>query len=449
MKKLLTMKNVLIAIAFTVFLLFIKDHLDIVWGIISGIMGILTPFFIGFLIAYILNYPYKFFCTKVFGRMGTKRKFLKSLVKPLSLICTYVLAFAIIIALILIVVPQIVTNLTGLAQNMPEYIKNAYTYIDGLFKWINSVFHTSFSLDNTLQQVMQEFTKIINGQSILTTADATKNVLGFLTNVISSTAAGVYNVVMSIIISIYFLSSKEQLCRLTKRMAVAFIPIKYLPKVYEIVDITDTKCGRFLVGDILDSALVGLLTFIVMSIFQLPYAALIAVLVGVSNIVPFFGPYIGGIPSAIILFLVNPMDMVWFLIIIFCIQQLDGNVLKPKIIGNQVGISSFWVLFSVLVGGALFGIPGFILGTPIYAVIYTLVGKRVRNNIESKGKIAQEALDFEVLNYAKIAAEQKAIREAKEREQKEKLKRIIGLNKDNKTEDDENKESAESSDKKE
>ena len=448
MKKLLTMKNLLIAITFTVFLLFIKDHLDIVGKILSEVMGILTPFLIGFLIAYILNFPYKFFCNKVFGKMGTKRKFFKRFVKPLSLISTFLLAFAIIVALILIVVPQIVTNVSGLAKNMPEYLQKAYIYIDGSFKWINSIFHTNFSLDNTLNQFMEEIKKILNGQNLVTTADATKNVLDFLTNIISNTAAGVYNVVMSIIISIYFLASKEQLCRLVKRLAVAFIPIKFLPKVYEVVDITDTKCGRFLVGDILDSALIGLLTFITMSIFQLPYAALIAVLVGVSNVVPFFGPYIGGIPSAIILLLVNPMDMVWFIIIIFLIQQLDGNVLKPKIIGNQLGISSFWVLFSVVVGGALFGIPGFVLGTPIFAVIYALIGKRVKNNIESKGKIAQEALDFEVLNYAKIAAEQRAIREAKEHEQKEKFKRIIGLNKDGKkSADDEEEFPDENSDK--
>ena len=410
------MRNILIAIAFTVFLLFIKDHLDIVWGIITAVFDILTPFFVGFLIAYILNFPYKFFCTKVFGRMGKKHKFFARFIKPLSLICTYVLAFAVVLGLILIVVPQIIVNLSGLVKNMPVYLEKGYHYVEGAFDWINNIFHTSFSLDATVQQVQQEFSKLMSGQNIIGTADATKNVLGFVSNVFINTAAGIYTFVMSVIISVYFLASKERLCRLTKRMAVAFIPIKHLPRVYEIVDIADTKCGRFLVGDILDSALIGLLTFIVLSIFQFPYAALIAVLVGVSNV------------------------------IIFIIQQIDGNILKPKILGDQLGISSFGVLFSVVVGGALFGVLGFILGTPLYAVIYTLIGKKVRNNIDSKGKIAQEALDFEVLNYAKIAAEQKAIREAKEQEQKEKLKRIIGLGKDKdtddktETEDKENKE---------
>ena len=178
----------------------------------------------------------------------------------------------------------------------------------------------------------------------------------------------------------------------------------------------------------------------VMSIFQLPYATLIAVLVGVTNVIPFFGPFIGAIPSALILFLINPIDMLWFIVIVFVIQQLDGNVLKPKIIGSQVGLSSFWVLFSVVVGGALFGFPGLILGTPIYAVIYTLVGKRVRNSIKEKGKLAQEALDFEVLNYVKIAEEQKRIREEKEALQKEKIRKLIGLDKSETDETDEDEE---------
>lgn len=436
MKKLLTMRNILIAIAFTVFLLFIKDHLDVVGGVLSGLLDILKPFLIGFLIAYILNFPYKFFYKTCFKKMGTKHKFFLRLKKPLAIICTYLLAFAIVVALILVVVPQIVTNISVLIQNMPQYIKTGYKYLDGIYDWINSVFHTEFSLDSTVQQIYNELTKFI---SEISAANATKSVFDMVTKLVTSTAAGLYNTLMSIIISIYFLSSKEQLCRTVKRLAVAFIPIKYLPKIYEIIDIADTKCGRFLVGDILDSALIGLLTFIVMTIFQLPYAPLISVLVGVSNIVPFFGPYIGAIPSAFILLLVDPMSMVWFIIIILIIQQLDGNVFKPKIIGNQLGISSFWVLFSVIVGGALFGIPGFILGTPIYAVIYSVVGKKVRNNIDSKGKIAQEALDFEVLNYAKIAAEQKAIREAKEQEQKEKIKRIIGFGKDKDTDKDTDK----------
>ena len=439
MKKLLNLRNVLIAIAFTVFLLLVKDNMDVVWSIFGKILGILSPFFLGFLIAYILNFPYKFFYGKAFSKMGTKRKVWLRFKKPLAIIFTYVLFFAVVAALIGIVVPQIAANLSTLYDHMPEYVQTGYKYISQLFDFLNTHLHTNLNLDATVQEAYNQITNLVQNLDFAKTADATKNVLGIVSMFLLNTVSGLYNFIMALIISIYFLASKEQLCQQVKKLTVAVVPIKYLPRLYEIVDVTDTKCGRFLVGDILDAGLIGILIYITMSIFHLPYAPMIAVLVGVTNIIPFFGPFIGGIPSALILFLVDPMDMVWFVIILVVIQQLDGNVFKPKIIGNQLGISSFWVLFSVIVGGALFGIPGFILGTPIYAAIYTLVGKKVRNSINGKGKLAQEALDFDVLHYTEIAEEQRRLRAEKEQEQREKLKKRLHLEKifdKNKNDDD-------------
>ena len=429
MKKLLSLKTLLIAIAFTVFLLLVKDNMNVVGGIFGKIIGILTPFFLGFMIAYILNFPYKFFYSKAFKKMGTKRPFWLKLKKPLSVVCTYIIFFAVIAALIGIVVPQIAVNLSTLYENMPKYLETAYNYIEELYHFLNTHLHTNFSLDATVTEIQNRITEFLSNLDFTQTADATKNVLGVVADILSNTASGVYNFLMSIIISIYFLASKEQLCRLAKRMAVAFIPMKFLPRVYEIVDVTDTKCGRFLVGDIIDAGLIGVLLYITMSIFHIPYAPMIAVVVGVTNIIPFFGPFIGGIPSALILFLVDPMYMIWFVIILVVIQQLDGNIFKPKIIGNQLGISSFGVLFSVVVCGALFGLPGFILGTPIYAAIYTLIGKRVRNRIKAKGKLGQQALEFDVLHYTEIAEEQRKKRAAKEQEQRERLKKRLHLEK--------------------
>lgn len=423
MKKLFSLKNVLICIFFTIFLLFVKDNFTVVWNAVCSLATILTPFLIGFLFAYILNFPYKFFYSKVFGFLKNKKKFFANMRKPLSIICTYALVVAIIAFLISILVPQIADNISSLVDRIPSYIDSTYLWLSNAAEWANDSFGISIDVDASFAKITEELTKSFSGENI---ANFSKNILfDTLLPMITSTTTGIYNFVMAIIISVYFLSAKETLCAQTKKLAVAIIPIKFLPKVYEIVDITDTKCGRFLVGDILDAAFIGVLTFITMSIFQLPYAALIAVLIGVTNIIPFFGPFIGAIPSAFILLLESPWDMIIFIAIVFVIQQLDGNVFKPKIIGSQVGLSSFWVLFSVIVGGSLFGLPGFILGTPIYAVIYTLVAKQVKNTIGSKGKIAQEALDFEVLNYAKIAAEQKKHREEKENAQKEKLLKFI------------------------
>lgn len=442
MKKLISIKTILIAIAFTVFLLFIKDNMNLVWNILSMIMSILTPFIIGFLFAYILNFPYKFFYNKVFGKMGKKRKFLLNLKKPLSLVTTYTAVVAIVVILIAIVVPQIAINISSLAKAFPEYYTVFMENVEGTIEWVNATFGSNIDGQSIFTTVTNEVLSFFSLDNVTKFAGETTQLI---IDMLTTTTTGIYNFIMGVVISVYFLAAKESLCNQVKRLAVAFIPIKYLPKIYEIVDITDTKCGRFLVGDIIDAAFVGLLTFITMSIFQLPYAPLIAVLIGVTNIIPFFGPFIGAIPSAFILFLIDPWDMIVFIIIIFIIQQLDGNLFKPKIIGSQVGLSSFWVLFSVIVGGALFGLPGLILGTPIYAVIYSLVGKKVKNNIKDKGKIAQEALDFEVLNYVKIAEEQKKIREEKENQQREKLKKLIGLSKDE--EENEEKSSDENAEK--
>lgn len=430
MKKLLSLKNLLIAIAFTVFLLLVKDNMDIVWSILSTIASILTPFAIGFLFAYILNYPYKFLYTKAFGKMGTKHRFLGYLRKPLAIILTYAIVAAIFVVIIAIVMPQIIVNLITLVDNLPSYFKAFQENISGFLSWSGDKFNVNFDSDDAINKIMTKLSQYLSLENLTKVYEA-----------VLSAAGGIYNFIMGIVISVYFLASKETLCHLVKKLAVAFIPIKYLPKIYEIVDITDTKCGRFLVGDIIDAAFLGILTFITMSIFQIPYAPLISVLVGITNIIPFFGPFIGAIPSAFILLLIDPWEMIKFVIIIFIIQQLDGNLFKPKIIGSQVGLSSFWVLFSVMVGGAMFGVMGMILGTPVYAVIFALVKKKADNNINEKGKIAQEALDFEVLNYVKIAAEQKKLREEKENMQKEKIRKLIGLDKEDSDTDFDKKDS--------
>ena len=438
-KSLLTMKNVLIAIAFAVFMIFFFINLGWFWNLFKVVLGILMPFFIGFLIAYILNFPYKFLYNKAFRKMGTKHKFLKKLKMPLALIITYVGTFAIIGALIVVLIPQIINNLSNLVESFPTYIKSVEGTIREMSRNVSEM-HLPFLQNVSTDDIFKSVTSFFTGSQ-----DLTKMALNWLQSFVSNAATGIYNALMGIVISIYFLIYKEQLCRQVKKIAVAFIPIKYLPKVYEIVDITDTKCGRFLVGDILDSALIGLIFFVVLSIFQFPYASLIAVLCGVANIVPFFGPFIGAIPSAFVLLLIDPWLAIWFVVIAFIIQQIDGNILKPKIIGNQVGLSSFWVLFSVIVGGALFGVPGFILGTPIYAVIYSLIAKKSRNRIEEKGKIAQEALDFQVLNYTVIAEEQKRIRAEREQEQMKKLKKIMHLGSDDEEEEEQEEENNEKS----
>ncbi len=263
------MRKILLAITFTVFLIFFFINLGWFWDLLSGFVGIITPFLIGFLIAYILNFPYKFLYTKAFGKMGTKHAFLQKLRMPLSLVITYVGTFAIIVALIVVLIPQIINNLSNLVKEFPGYVNSVQeilTVLTAQIAKMNLPFLQEVSADDMVAGVTNFF---------MGSQDLTKSVLAWLQSFFSNAATGIYNSLMGIVISIYFLVFKEQLCRQVKKLAVAFIPIKYLPKVYEIVDITDTKCGRFLVGDILDAALLGVIFFVVLTVFNFPYAPLI------------------------------------------------------------------------------------------------------------------------------------------------------------------------------
>lgn len=416
------LRGPIICIAVAVGLLFIKDNFGAVWSIICFIASALTPIIYGFIIAYILNIPYKALKEKVFVKIGKNNKRWQKCINPLSLVCTYLLVLGIISLLIGFIVPQLIDSIAGLVKNSPDYYEQFELNFNMFIDWINNTFGIQIGGITSFSDMISQM--IVN----LSESDMSKvaeNVANTLFPAAIGTASVIYNLVMGIIISIYMLLSKEFLCRQIKRIAVAFIPIKYLPKVYEAVDVMDTKCGRFLVGKVLDSTIIGVICFVTMSVIGLEYALLISVLVAVCNIIPFFGPFISAIPAAFLLLIINPVHCLFFIIMIIVLQQIDGNLIGPKVVGNKVGLIGFWTLFSVIVGGAIFGFPGLILGTPVFAAIYTLFGKRVRNKIEEKGAIAQQALDFEVLKYTEIAEEQKQLRKKKENSSHKNLSKFL------------------------
>ncbi len=377
--------GILICIVFAVFLLYLKDNMGNIFSGIGSFLSILTPFIYAFGIAYIMNFPYRFFHKKVFTKV--KAKWFQKVNKPLSLIVTYVLVLGIITLLIAVLVPQLSENLNILVKKFPSYIKSFNAYTADLGEWLRVHFGLDFSIfDNFNKIVIKKASQMANMDSV-----------GKVFNAVTGTITVFYNWIMALVLSIYMLVEKEFLFRQLKRLGAAFLPTKWMPTIYEIINVSDEKCGKFLVGKILDAAIVGVLCFISMMIFNLPFAPLISVIIGVCNIIPFFGPFIGAIPSAFLLFLVSPWDCLIFVIIIFVIQQIDGNLINPKIVGQSVGLIGFWSLFSVMVAGALFGIPGMILGTPIFASIYTLIGRKTRKRINMKGENAEQVINMDVI----------------------------------------------------
>ena len=193
------------------------------------------------------------------------------------------------------------------------------------------------------------------------------------------------NILIGVIVSIYVLKDKEKLAAQSKRLLYSFCSVKKANSVIAVTRLTNDKFGNFITGKIFDSIIIGVLCFIILTIFRIPYTALVSVVVGVTNVIPFFGPFIGAIPSAFLILLAEPIKCLTFVIIIIALQQFDGNILGPKILGSSTGVSSFWVMFSILVGSGLFGFWGMLCGVPVFAVIYAIVSESCRCSLEERG----------------------------------------------------------------
>ena len=375
----------MILITFTVALIFFFIHLSDVWGILSSILKVLTPILYGLVIAYVLNYPYRFFKDKAFRKMGTKHKWLSKLRKPLALIVSYFIIFGIVTFLISILIPELSNSVTTLVDNIPSYAKTVKEASDSVVEFIKNM--TGYNL--------YEFATYNDIVTFFTGDSAKEFITNLLTKILPSAAYDIgytlYNWIIGIVFSIYLLSSKDVLLSQSKKLILAYIPDKFNRFLFRVADVVNNKCGKFIIGRLIDSSIIGVMCFIGMSIFRFHYPLLISFLIGLCNMIPFFGPFIGAIPSIFLLLIIDPMEALWFLIFNIILQQFDGNILGPKILGESVGISGFWIMASVIIAGGLFGIPGMLLGVPMFAAIYTLLSDAVNNRLKKKEEKALSA----------------------------------------------------------
>lgn len=339
---------------------------------ISSIIFILQPFIIGFSMAYILNFTLKFYekhlaKSKRFNSSNNKTK------RCLAMISTYVTATLLIGLFIQFVLPQLIESIVGLINDFPKFINESTKFINKLMMDLNIS-------EQYLPLINKNFNEFID--YIIKFATGLLPILGnFLTKIASS----IWNIVLGVIISIYLLIDKERFCAMTKKLTYAIFSKNVSEKVIELTHRSNDTFGKFLMGKILDSFIIGVLTFVILAITKMPYALLISVIVGITNIIPFFGPFIGAIPSFLIILFVSPIKALWFLFIILIIQQIDGNIIGPKILGDSIGISAFWILFSILVAGKFLGLMGMIIGVPLFAVVYSIMKEVVEANLNKKG----------------------------------------------------------------
>lgn len=339
---------------------------------LGWIVSTLQPFIIGFVIAYLLNFILVFFEEKVliFDSIKNIKKKNK---RGLSILLTYITTFLIIYLFMKFVFPQVVDSVVGLVNDVPTYVTNLTNLLEDMTAKLNTD-------SKYVVLAMEKWNEFINYIiSVIT------NLLPILGDTIKSIASSVWNIVLGLVISIYLLMDKENFCALSKKMTFALLSKKHAEKVVELNQRSNDTFGKFISGKIIDSVIIGILTFVILTIFKIPYTLLISVIIGITNIIPFFGPFFGAIPSFIIIMFVSPIKALWFLLIIFVIQQLDGNIIGPKILGDSIGISAFWILFSLLVAGKLLGLVGMIIGVPLFAIIYSILKEVIEDKLSKKG----------------------------------------------------------------
>ncbi len=339
---------------------------------LGWIVSTLQPFIIGFVIAYLLNFILVFFEEKVlvFDSIKNMKKKNK---RGLGLLLTYITTFLILYLFMKFVFPQVVDSLVGLINDVPIYVTNLTNLLEDMTSKLNTD-------SKYVVLAMEKWNEFISY-----TISVITNLLPILGDTIKSIASSVWNIVLGLVISIYLLIDKEKFCALSKKMTFALLSKKHAEKVVELNHRSNDTFGKFISGKIIDSVIIGILTFVILTIFKIPYTLLISVIIGITNIIPFFGPFFGAIPSFIIIMFVSPIKALWFLLIIFVIQQLDGNIIGPKILGDSIGISAFWILFSLLVAGKLLGLVGMIIGVPLFAIIYSIVKDAIEVKLSKKG----------------------------------------------------------------
>lgn len=361
-----TLLVILLAILFYVGL----THFDTIWSKTAAVLDVFAPFVGGFAVAYLLNTPVCFF-DRLYRKNWKKLRH----TWVLAIVTVYLLALLILALLLNMVLPQLIQGVMDLAGNMEGYISHLNQLLDDLVER----YHLD-SIDwSGLEDLVGELQNLV------------KNALGALVQSLPqvlnfgvAVGSGVVTVVTALISSVYMLAGKTKLLAQLKKLLYAVVPQKRTTRALEVLSHANQVFAGFINGKLLDSAIIGVLCFLLCLIFRIPYALLISVVIGVTNIIPCFGPVIGAVPCLLILLLVNPWSCLKFLILVVALQQFDGNFLGPKILGDSTGLSAFWVLVSIIVGGGLFGFAGMLLGVPAFAVIYDLLRQWVNRRVKGK-----------------------------------------------------------------
>ena len=374
-------------------------------SVVKTFVNAVKPLIYAVIIAYILWPMLRFFENKVFAKLNEK-KLRRRLVRILSLLCTYIIFLLLLTLFFSTVIPQVSDSFRSLVDRLRDYIDSGSTWIDSLtakYPFLDGVFESNLfeMIQTNLNDWLKESINKLDSMNKLV-----ENISTIFDNV-SSVAVGMKNVVLGIVFAVYFLLYKESLFAQLKKLTKSVMKDRAYERFTHYAKLTDRTFGGFISGKLIDSIIVGLLCFILMKIFRMPYASLIAMIIGITNVIPFFGPFIGAIPSAFFIFVAEPKMTLWFILLIVVLQQLDGNVIGPKILGDFVGLSPLWIIVAITIMGGIFGIWGMFFGVPTFAVIYAVVKELTERKLEANALPRETDEYYQDLTYKEIVKPQR------------------------------------------
>lgn len=375
-------KYILMVIAITLLMIVFLFNFGKFAAMFKKVIEVLMPVIWGGVLAFLMN-PIMKNLERFLYRFIFKKRRHKKTVRAISLTLTCILTVAVVTGLFYIVIPEIINSITTIFGNISLWVEQ-------LTEWVTKLFKNNKEIQDKLISVINDYSSDFS--SLLDT------LMPILEN-ISTSAFGIVNLIKNIllgfIVSIYILAGKETHMGQARKIVFALFSKKTSGKIFEFVSKTNKIFNGFIIGKIIDSAIIGVITYICMTVLGLPYIVMISVIIGITNIIPFFGPFFGAIPSAMLILLSTSSikDVVVFVIMILIIQQFDGNILGPGILGNSTGLPAIWVVISLFIGGGLFGFVGMVLAVPTCALVYDLIGTAVSNKLTAK-KLPSETKEY-------------------------------------------------------
>lgn len=335
-------------------------------SVIGSAISLLSPFIIGFCMAYVVNLllrPLERFWIWIWHKCK-RQKFVSKIKRPLCLTLSFLIVLGVIFAIVFMIIPALKETVVSFANKVPEYAKT----VEG---WYYTVVEFLENYNFSLPEISLDTSKITDiAKNVI--SNYGDSVLNTTVNVTTSIVSAVVNIVLGVVFAIYLLAQKENLGRQVKKTVYAVLGVGHAEKIVNFADLTNSVFTKFVTGQLTEACIIGALCFIGMAIFKMPYAGIISVLVGFTALVPIFGAFIGTAIGAFLILLESPIKAFWFIVFIIVLQQLEGNLIYPRVVGKSVGLPGIWVLTAVTIGGGLFGVLGMLFSVPICSVMYVL-----------------------------------------------------------------------------